>query len=434
MSTSHDAMDGVKSNDEQMYKKVTWRLMPFLMCCYLVAYLDRVNIGFAKLQMANDLGLSETAYGLGAGLFFIGYFFFEVPSNIIMHRVGARIWIARIMITWGVLSACFAFISTPWHFYVLRFLLGVAEAGFSPGVLLYLTYWYPAARRGKATALYFLAIPLSSVVGGPISGWIMSHMQATHGMHSWQWLFILEAIPAVILGLLALAYLDRNIKEARWLTPVEKAHMGAALAADDTVKAVHGSVRSFLADKQIWVLSGSYFCCVMGIYALAFWVPTLIRSTGVTDTFNIGLLSAIPNFVAVIAIYLSGASADRRKDRRRHFMIAMLIGALGLSLAALGPKGTGFAVMSLSIGAAGILSATSLFWAFPGAILMGVAAAASIALVNCVGNLAGFVSPYMVGWLNDTTHNPAYGMVGISIFLALGALVALWIPQKSVDR
>ena len=434
MNVSAAASAGHATSDAAMYGKVTWRLMPFLMLCYLVAYLDRVNIGFAKLQMSSSLGFSETAYGLGAGLFFIGYFFFEVPSNLILHRVGARVWIARIMITWGVLSACFAFVSTPMHFYILRFLLGVAEAGFSPGVLLYLTYWYPAERRGKATAFYFLAIPLSSVLGGPISGGIMSSIDGLHGLLGWQWLFLLEALPAVLLGIGALFYLDRGVAEAKWLDADEKRRMLLALERDKSASSEHHSLRGFLRDRNIWVLSASYFCCVMGIYALAFWVPTLIRSTGVADPFEIGLLTALPNLVAVVAIYLSGVSADRNRKRRGYFMIAMVVGAIGLTLATVGPKGTTFAVLSLSVAAAGILSATSLFWVLPSALLSGMTAAAGIAFVNSVGNLAGFASPYLVGWLNDRTHNAAFGMIAISIFLVIGALIGLKLPAARVNR
>lgn len=434
MNASTTALAGEEVGDVAMYRKVTWRLMPFLLACYLVAYLDRVNIGFAKLQMASSLGFSDTAYGLGAGLFFIGYFFFEVPSNLIMHRVGARVWIARIMITWGILSGCFAFVSTPMQFYVLRFLLGVAEAGFSPGMLLYLTYWYPAARRGKVTALYFLAIPLSSVVGGPISGGIMSSINGIHGMLGWQWLFLLEAVPAIALGIAALFYLNSGVADAKWLSETERTRMLAALERDNAASSEHHSIRGFLRDRNIWLMSSAYFCCVMGIYALAFWVPTLIRDTGIHDTFDIGLLTAIPNLVAVIAIYLSGVAADRTPKRRLFFMVAMVVGAIGLVAATVGPSGPVFAITSLSVAAAGILGATSLFWVLPAALFTGATAAAGIAFVNSVGNLAGFASPYMVGWLNDRTHNAAFGMIAIGIFLVAGALIALRLPAAKVDR
>ncbi|MFF7709222.1 MFS transporter [Pseudomonas sp. NPDC007930] len=418
----------------RVYQKIAWRLMPFLMFCYFSAYLDRVNVGFAKLQMSTDLGFSETVYGLGAGIFFIGYFFFEVPSNLILHRVGARVWIARIMITWAVISAGFAFVETATQFYVLRFLLGVAEAGFSPGILLYLSYWFPAARRGKATAMYFIAIPLSGVIGGPLSGWIMGSMGAHPPFAGWQWLFLLEAIPALMLSVATLFFLDDSVAKAKWLSPAERELVAKDLEADNHGKQEHHSIRGFLADKRVWTLAMAYFANVMGIYALAFWVPSMIKASGVADTFQIGLYSAIPFAVAIAAIIASGISADRTRWRRLHFGAAMLLGALGLLLTATPFKSTGFAVFFLSLAAAGILSGTSLFWSIPATLLGGVTAAAGIAFINCVGNLAGFVSPYLVGWLNDQTHRADAGMLAISGFLIAGALLIACIPGRLVNK
>lgn len=246
------------------YRKTAWRLMPFLMLCYLCAYLDRVNVGFAKLQMMSDLSLSETVYGLGAGIFFIGYFIFEVPSNLILHRVGARRWIARIMITWGLISGMFAFVETAWQFYMLRFLLGIAEAGLAPGLLLYLTYWFPSYRRARMTVLWFVAIPLSGMIGGPVSGWIMAAFAGVHGWSGWQWMFILEAIPTVLMGFVVLAVLKDRVEQASWLDENEKTMIRAELDQDNQHKSHHGTVSAFLSDRRLWLLALIYFCVVMG--------------------------------------------------------------------------------------------------------------------------------------------------------------------------
>jgi MFS family permease len=259
-----------EADEASIYRKVTWRLLPFLMLCYVVAYLDRVNVGFAKLQMLNDLQFSETVYGLGAGIFFLGYFLFEVPSNLILHRVGARVWIARIMITWGLLSAAFMFVSTPAQFYALRFLLGIAEAGFFPGIILYLTYWYPAARRARIVTTFMAAIPLSGVFGGPLSGWIMESFAGTHGLAGWQWMFVIEAIPAVLLGVAVLLYLDNGIRSAKWLDEGEKRILEARIEHDAGHTVAHQSVRKVFADGRVWLMALIYFCCVMGQYGLTF--------------------------------------------------------------------------------------------------------------------------------------------------------------------
>ncbi|RYE50208.1 MAG: MFS transporter, partial [Hyphomicrobiales bacterium] len=248
--------------ESRTYAKVARRLIPFLMLCYLGAYLDRVNVGFAKLQMLNDLKWSDTIYGLGAGVFFLGYFLFEVPSNLILHKYGARRWLARIMLTWAVISACFAFVSTPTMFYVMRFLLGAAEAGFAPGVILYITYWFPSKRRAKMLSVFFMAIPLANIVGGPLSGWILQTFADYQGLRGWQWLFMLEAIPSLVLGVAILFYLDDSIAAAKWLTPEEKKLLQDNIAEDNTEKDSHPSIGAFLRDRRVWLLSAIYFCVV----------------------------------------------------------------------------------------------------------------------------------------------------------------------------
>jgi D-galactonate transporter len=417
------------------YRKVTWRLLPFLMLCYIVAYLDRVNVGFARLQMLGDLGFSETVYGLGAGMFFIGYFTFEVPSNIILHRIGARTWIARIMITWGLVSALFMFIKTPFSFYALRFVLGVAEAGFFPGIILYLTYWFPSDRRGRMISLFMMAIPLSGIVGGPLSGWIMSTFAGVWGLAGWQWLFLLEAAPAIVVGVIVLAYLDNGIRAAGWLTDDEKTLLEGRLAADTAHIEPHGSLGAVLADTRVALMCAIYFTIVMGQYGLTFWMPTLIQAAGVRGTLKIGLFTAIPYGAGALAMIFFGRSADRRRERRWHASGAMLIGAVGMTLSALAGTHTALAILFLTIASTGVFSCGPLFWSLPTAFLGGAAAAAGIAAINSIGNLAGFVSPYVVGWLKDATQSTQAGMFAVSAVLAAGAaIILLFVPARLVNR
>jgi D-galactonate transporter len=417
-----------------VYRKVTWRLLPFLMLCYAIAYLDRVNIGFARLQMLDDLSFSETIYGLGAGMFFIGYVIFEVPSNIVLHRVGARLWIGRIMISWGVVSAAFMFVTTPFAFYALRFLLGVAEAGFYPGIILYLTYWFPSYRRARVVALFMTAIPVSGILGGPLSGWIMDTFAGWHGLAGWQWLFVIEAMPAIVLGAATIWYLDDGIQSAHWLNGDEKRLLEDRLREDSVGVVQDRSVWSILADRRIWHLSAIYFCAAMGQYGLTFWLPALLQAAGATSALEIGLLTAVPYSAAVVAMLLFGRSADRRRERRWHAAIPFLIGAVGLWLVVQAGTHTALAVLCLSIAAMGILSAAPLFWGLPTAFLGGAAAAAGIATINSIGNLGGFVSPYVVGWLRDATSSPEAGMYVIAIVLLLGAGGILLVPKALVSK
>ncbi len=419
---------------DAVYSKVTWRLLPFLILCYVVAYLDRVNVGFARLQMLDDLKFSETVYGLGAGMFFIGYFLFEVPSNLLLHRFGARLWIGRIMITWGLVSASFMFIKTPASFYALRFILGIAEAGFFPGIILYLTYWYPSDRRARIVAMFMAAPPLAGVFGGPLSGWIMESFSGRGGLGGWQWLFVLEAIPAIVVGLAVLVYLDNSIRQARWLTDVEKSLLEEQIEQDRAKTSDHASLIDVFNDRRLWRLCLIYFCYVMGHYGLTFWMPVLVQSAGVTGTFRIGLFTAIPYIGAVIAMVWIGARADRERERRWHTAIPMAIGAGFLSLSTILGTQTSLTMVCLTLAAAGILSSGAVFWSLPTAFLGGVAAAAGIAAINSVGNLAGFVSPYLVGWLKDTTHSTEAGMFAVSAALILGAAVTLTMAAKVVDR
>ena len=416
------------------YRKIAFRLMPFLMLCYFCAYLDRVNVGFAKLQMMSDLQFSEAVYGLGAGIFFIGYFLCEVPSNIVLHKVGARRWIARIMITWGILSGCFAFVQTEWQFYALRFLLGVAEAGLAPGLLLYLTYWFPSYRRARMTVLWFIAIPISGMIGGPLSGLIMDRMSGVHGWFGWQWMFLIEAIPTVLVGLLVLAVLKDSVQDANWLTQDEKNLVKQELAQDNQHKEGHASVKEFVADKRLWLLAGIYFCVVMGQYAITFWLPTLIRNSGISDNWHIGLLTSLPYMCAIVVMILAGRSGDHFQERRWHLIIPMCAGAIALTFATLFASNLTLSLICLCIAASGVLTASSLFWMLPTNFLGGVSAAAGIAAVNSFANLAGFCSPYLIGWVTTNTGSNAIGMFLITAVLIFGASLVLRVPAKLVNR
>ncbi|MBV8260104.1 MAG: MFS transporter [Paraburkholderia sp.] len=403
------------------------------MLCYVVAYLDRVNVGFAKLQMSSALNLSDAVYGFGAGIFFVGYFLFEVPSNIILHRVGARVWIARIMVTWGLVSILTMFVTTPTMFYVMRFLLGLCEAGFFPGIILYLTYWYPAHRRGRMTTWFMTAIALSGVIGGPVSGWILKAFDGANGWQGWQWLFLLEGLPSVIVGVLVFFVLDDRIGNAKWLTEEERALLERNIAAEDATKE-DPPLMTVLTSARVLVMSLTYFSFVMGLYGVSFWLPTIIKATGVKDALTIGLLSAIPFAAAVIGMVLVAKSADHARERRWHIAVPAAIGALGLVLSVAWAHDTTLAMTALTVATMGILTTLPLFWSLPTAWLAGTGAAAGIALINSIGNLAGFLSPYAVGWLKEATAANDSGMYMLAAFMILGGLLALSAPAKLVNR
>ena len=433
MTTETMPVHHTSAAEDATYLKVTWRLIPLLLICYIVAYLDRVNVGFAKLQMAGELGFSDAVYGLGAGMFFIGYFFFEVPSNIILHRVGARSWIARIMVTWGIISGGMMFIQTETQFYVMRFLLGVAEAGFFPGIILYLTYWYPASRRGRIISLFMTGIPLAGVIGGPLSGWIMKTWDQYQGLQGWQWMFLLEALPAVVIGVIVFFYLDDRVTDAKWLSADERELLSRRIAEEDVHKE-EMPVLQVLRNKRVWVMSSIYFSMAMSLYGVSFWLPTLIKGMGVSDNLTIGMLSAIPWLAGAIAMLLFGRSADRHKERRWHVVIPMLMAASGLILSVLLASNPYYAFIALIWACMGIVSAIPLFWSLPTSFLGGAAAAAGIAAINSIANLAGFVAPYVVGWLKQITESTDSGMYMLACVLLIGAAITLTIPSKLVNR
>ena len=422
-----------QSDEDATYAKVTWRLLPFLFICYVAAYLDRVNVGFAKLQMLNDLKFSETVYGLGAGIFFIGYFIFEVPSNLMMHRFGARKWIARIMISWGFISGCTMLVTTPTSFYVLRFFLGVAEAGFFPGIILYLTYWYPAARRSKVTSLFMTGIPMAGVIGGPLSGWIMTAFDGVSGLAGWKWLFVLEAVPSVVLGLIVLVYLNDKISDATWLSAEQKAMLQRNIEADNAHIEDHSALGAFRNGK-VWVLAAAYFCFIMGLYGVSFWLPSLIKASGISNTTTIGWLVAIPYAAAVACMVWTSGHSDRTSERRWHIAIPAWLGAAGLVASILVPQTPLWAIVTLTLATMGILTGLAQFWCLPPAFLGGAAAAAGIALINSVGNLAGFVSPFIVGWIKDLTGSTNNGLLVIAASLVVGSAIVLSMSKKTVNR
>ena len=434
MLSSTKVAVGAGTTDEasKAYSKVAWRLLPFLFLCYVFAYLDRVNVGFAKLQMMSDLGLSEAVYGMGAGVFFAGYLMFEVPSNIIMLKVGARKWITRIMLTWGVISAAMMYVSTPASFYALRFLLGVAEAGFFPAILLYLTYWFPAGRRGKVTALFMTGIPMSGVIGGPLSGLIMGTMDNVGGYHAWQWVFVLEAIPTIILGAMAWFYLDDKVSDAKWLDEREKSLIEHELAQDKQGTHLH-SLRDGLVNPRVWLLSGIYLFYTMGLYGISFWLPTIIKASGVSSAFDIGMLTCIPYAAATVTMILVGRSSDVRRERRWHLALAGVAGAVGLTWSAAYADNTAIAMLALTLATMGIITTISQFWLMPPAVLTGAAAAAGIALANSVGSVSGMIAPYMLGVVKTMTNSTNAGVIAIAVCLLVGCVLTFALPAKAVN-
>ncbi|BCF95071.1 MFS transporter [Paraburkholderia largidicola] len=415
-----------------VYAKVSRRLLPFLFICYMIAYLDRINISFAKLQMLSALRMSDAVYGLGAGVFFVGYLLFEIPSNLLLLKVGARRWIARIMVTWGILSTNMMFVKSPASFYVLRFLLGVAEAGFIPAVLLYLTHWFPAYRQSKATALFLTGIPMSGVIGGPVSGWLLSHFSGTLGLAGWQWLFFLEGLPAIVIGVIAFFYLDDDVPSARWLSSAEKTLILRDVADDEGGHKMH-SVRDGLSNPRVLLLGLIYFFFIMGLYGVTFWLPTIVKATGVTDALKIGLLSAVPYVAAVLAMILTSRSSDATGERRWHLALAGFVGAAGLCGSVAFAQTTALALCALTMGTMGVMTTISQFWALPSRLLTGAAAAAGIAFVNSIGQIAGLISPVLVGWIQVSTGTATISVLGLALSMVIGGLLVFWVPGRLVN-
>ena len=401
---------------------------------YIVSYLDRINIGFAALQMNRDLGLSPAVYGFGAGIFFIGYFLFEVPSNLIMTRVGARLWMARIMITWGIISSAMMFVRGPASFYALRFLLGLAEAGFFPGMILYLTYWFPSRERARAISLFMTAVALAGVVGGPVSGALLT-MTGVGGLAGWQWLFLLEGLPAAILGFVVLVYLPDGPADARWLTQEEKVFLIERVATDKAMRTptrteeALATTKDVLLSGRVWLFSLTYFGIVSALYGISFWLPTILRGLSGLPDFMIGALSALPYVAAAVAMVIVGRHSDSTGERRWHVAGSAFVGAAGLLLSAM-MTSPASALVAISIAAIGIFSAMPTFWAIPTAMLSGSGAAAGIALINSIGNLGGFSGPYAIGLIRTMTQSFAAALVLLAASLVMAGLLALAAPRE----
>ncbi|PKW16121.1 MFS transporter [Saccharopolyspora spinosa] len=420
-----------------IYRRVALHLMPFLMLCYIAAYLDRINVGFAKLNMQDDLGLSNAAYGLGAGLFFIGYLVFEVPSNLVMMRIGARRTIARIMILWAIISAAFAFVGAPWQFYVLRFLLGAAEAGFYPGVILYLSYWFPSVRRAKMVALFVGAVPLAGMIGAPLSGGIIQAMHGLMGLQGWRWMFLIEAVPSLVLGLLALKLVADSPASARWLGPGERRQIETDLAAEREATAHDASttsLRATLANPRVWLMTAICFCSAICSYGVSFWLPTLVQQLSFGNTFTVGLLTTVPFAAAFVFMFLIGRSSDRHRERRWHLVVPFALVCAGLTTSVVlhGTQWAAFA--ALTVAAIGAYSTTAMLFSIPGLFLGGVGMAAGVALINSLGGLGGFTSPYIVGLVADATGTTDNGVYFIAAAAVVGAVLTLALPRRLVNR
>lgn len=423
------------SDTAAIYNKITWKLIPFLCLCYLAAYLDRINIGLAKLQMSSDLAMSETAFGFGAGLFFVGYIIFEVPSNLILQRVGAKIWIARIMITWGLLSTATMLVKTPMHFYIIRFLLGAAEAGFLPGVLFYLTKWFPSWRRSRIIALFMIGLPLSSLLGGPISGWIMGHFHQQDGLRGWQWLFLLEGIPSVLLGILTFWMLPDSVESASWLSKEEKQAVQGDLESDDReAQGVKHRLRDGLLNIRVVMLGGIDFSILLSAYAMGFWMPTFIKNAGTSDISTIGYLTAIPSLAALIGMLAIGGSSDRMRERRWHIIIPFIVGAAAMGASTFFSHNVIITVLLFSIAQAMIIGAVPVFFSLPATFLKGTAAAAGFALACSIANIAGLVSNSVMGIALDLTGSGNGAVWFFAVCLLLSCLLVIALPAKEVNR
>jgi D-galactonate transporter len=410
---------------ESVMHKVSWRLIPFMVLLYFVAFLDRVNLGFAALTMNKDLGLTATVFGNGAGIFFIGYFIFEVPSNVALEKFGARMWIARIMITWGIISGLMALTTGPISFYTLRFLLGIAEAGFFPGMILYLTYWFPSAYRAKIVGCFLLAIPISSIIGAPISTALLG--TSILGLKGWQSLFILEALPALVLGFVVLFFMTDKPEKAHWLTPAERDWLSRVLQAErKTRESVHHyTLGQALMNPRVVLFGLMYFGIVIGLYGFSFWLPQIIKGFGGLSNWQVGLITMIPSAFAAAAMYLWGRHSDKTGERVWHVFLPAIIGGTSLAISGFLTGTPALALVALTIGAMGIYAALPTFWTLPTAMLSGTAAAGGIALINSIGNLGGYFGPSFMGYLKDWTKSHTYGLIGLGACMAMSGFLAL---------
>jgi MFS family permease len=408
------------------YRKVLWRIMPFLMLCYVVSFIDRSNVGFAKLHFIADLGFNDAIYGIGAGIFYVGYILFEVPSNMVLHKSGVRLTLLRIMVLWGLFSAGMAFMQTSTHFYVMRFLLGAAEAGMFPGMLLYLTYWVPLNRRARFNALFTASIPLAGMIGGPLSGAIMHAFDGVHGMKGWQWMFIIEGLPACFLGVCAYFYLQDGPAASKWLTPRQKEIIAEDLAQSN-VKREHGpeSFMAALKNPRLYWLSGMGVAVLVSTGGVFFWLPTIIRKSGIENVMTIGVLSVIPFLIALVLQFLNARHSDRTGERRWHVAIPAFVAAIGWAALPSVQSSVPLSMLMLTLATAGTLSLTGPFWTLPSTFLSGKAAAGGIALLSTFAGMGSVFSPMLVGWLSSTTGSLAMGQYYFAALMLFGAVTLL---------
>ncbi|WP_354533540.1 MFS transporter [Ralstonia sp. 1138] len=417
-------------DEARIVSKIAWRVMPLIMVCYLFAFFDRINISFAKFSLQTDLGLSDTAYGLGAGLFVVGYVLFEVPSNLMLYKVGARRWIARIMVSWGIATALMAFVQTEWQFYGLRFLIGAMEAGFAPGVLYYLTIWFPAAYRGRMTSMLFLASAFAGLLGAPASGLVLSHMDGVLAMRGWHWLFLVGGLPCVVLGYIVFKVLKDRIEDARWLAPEERALLSANIARQNRDIAGHSLIGA-LKTPGFLMLGLIYFLIQVSSYGLNFWAPHMIRTSGITNPTTIGLLTAVPYLCGALTMVVVGRVSDRTGERRKFVIGLMLLASVGFFCAGIFDKQTAMLVLALAMMGAGLVAAIPAFWALPPKLVAGAGAAAGIALINTLGQLGGIVSPVVVGRIKDMAGSttPALYLIG-GLGLVCAAILTFAMPAQ----
>ncbi|WOE81061.1 MFS transporter [Pseudomonas protegens] len=413
---------------DSLYAKIRWRLLPLLMLCYMIAFLDRVNIGYAQLQMKQTLPFGDAVYGLGAGIFFIGYFLFEVPSNLMLKRSGVRRTLLRIMFCWGLVAAAMMFVSTPLQFYILRFLLGAFEAGFFPGVILYFTYWFPAPRRGQVIAIFMTAAAVAGLIAGPVSGSILKYLNGVAGFNGWQWMFVIQGLPASVLGVVAFLYLQDSPEQARWLSSREQRLLKEDMA-QDLKNARHksqDSLAQMFRDPKIYLLSTAYFMFLGATYMLVFWMPSLIQSWGSQDLLQVGLITAIPNIVGIVGTVLIGLHSDKHRERRWHFVGCMAIAVFGLAITTLLNGHLLLSVAALCVAYIGIKAGTPIFFALVSEYLSVAATAGGIAFISSLGNLGPAVTPWLNGVINSHTGGHVSSMyLGIVMYLLAGALVLI---------
>ena len=422
----------------RIYNKIAWRIMPLILLGYTLAGLDRANVAFAKLQMGSDLGLSDAMYGFGAGIFFVGYCLFEIPSNMILHKVGARLWLARIMIVWGLISAAMMFVTTPAQFYAMRFLLGIAEAGFYPGALLYLTYWFPRFARGQAISILLLGTGLSAIVGSPLAGIIMQFMDEIAGWRGWQWLFLIEGLPAAILGVVVLLVLRNRPGEAKWLTPREQDIVASDLAAEHDAQANtaagHRNFGDAFRNPNIWCLVLANFCNLCTLYGIQFWLPTIIQRVGQTTIFATGLIAAGFAMIPMAVLLLSARHSDKTGERRWHAAMGFIASLVGLVVAGTFSDNIFILLAGLCLAQCGVQAASAVIFSLPATFVVGAAAAAGVALITTIGNFAGYTSPWVIGLLNDATGSFSAAFYGLSVVALCGAGFVLLTPALRASK